>query len=56
MEEIIKLIKILEEKSIEEVEQLRDEFIAQYGDSPSHIIERISGAVIEKKRLEKNAA
>lgn len=56
MNEIIELIKLLEEKSIEEVEQLRDEFIAEHGDSPNHIIEHISNAVIEKKRAEQNAA
>lgn len=56
MIEIIELIKLLEEKSIEEVEKLRDEFIAEHGDSPNHIIERIINAVIEKKRAEQNEA
>lgn len=50
MGEIIEVIKKLEEKSIEEVEEFKQELIADIGDSENHIIERICNSVIEKKR------
>lgn len=50
MNPIIELINKLEELSIEEIEQQRDEFIAEFGDSENHIIEDICGMVIHKKQ------
>lgn len=54
MSEIIEVIKILEKKSIEEIEVFRDGFIAEFGDSENHIVANVSNAVIEKKKAALN--
>ena len=51
MNPIIELINMLEELSIEEIKQYRDEFLAERGYSENHIIENICGMVIHKKKM-----
>ena len=50
MNEIMELVNILDQKSVSEIEQIRDEYIAENGDSKNHIIQRICGAIVQKKK------